>query len=210
MARDTYEHIRSQAEETAIMRHDLQKHLNTLGGLLAGGQIARAKNYIAEVTEKAKQIPKILNTGNYILDITLNSRLSEALERGIQVDIIRADAPPSLPMKDTDLSSILLNALDNAIRACNDSSNKNPWIRLDLHTKKQFFYLSLENSTPEPGDQNNESKKLNMVKEHGYGILIMERTAEKYGGLMQIKRLPGRFRISFALPAEPPEDQLDT
>ncbi len=103
------------------------------------GQIARAKNYIAEVTEKAKQIPKILNTGNYILDITLNSRLSEALERGIQVDIIRADAPPSLPMKDTDLSSILLNALDNAIRACNDSSNKNPWIRLDLHTKNNSF-----------------------------------------------------------------------
>ena len=83
-----------------------------------------------------------MNTGNYILDITLNSRLSEALERGIQVDIIRADAPPSLPMKDTDLSSILLNALDNAIRACNDSSNKNPWIRLDLHKKTILLFIT--------------------------------------------------------------------
>ena len=58
MARDTYEHIRSQAEETAIMRHDLQKHLNTLGGLLAGDRSQELKIILQKLPKKQNKFPK--------------------------------------------------------------------------------------------------------------------------------------------------------
>lgn len=206
MARESYSHIHQQAQETAMMRHDLLKHLNTLEGLLSGGQTLRAVNYIKEVSQESQKLKSVINTGNYILDILLNSRLCAALDEGIQVDIIRAEAPVSLPMTDSDLCSVLLNALDNAIHACSDPSMTNPWIRLDLHIKKQFFYISMENSALESERRYHKNKSLKTIKEHGYGTFIMERTIEKYGGIMQVKQFSGRFRVTLVLPLNPPEN----
>lgn len=210
MARESYEHIRSQARETAMMRHDLTKHLTALEGLLTDSQSPRALEYIQNILHQTNTFRSILNTGNYLLDILLNSRLAMAEDAGTQVEILRSETPSSFPVEDTDLCSILLNAMDNALLASSNPASLAHWIRLDLHMKGDLFYFCLENSAPETEYRRKKSTKKTAVRKHGYGLFIMERTAEKYGGMLRTKRLPGRFRTEIILPARTDSPQSDT
>lgn len=50
-----------------------------------------------------------------VLDILINGKLSAAKDMGIRLDIVRAEAPKTLPVSDSDLCSLIVNILDNAI-----------------------------------------------------------------------------------------------
>lgn len=209
MAQDSSIYIKQQVKQTAILRHDINRHLLALQELLADGQSKRASDYAAAVSEQLATLQPILSTGNYMIDILFNSRLLSAADAGIKVSIERAEAPASLPLGDTDLTSLLLNALDNAIQAAAESGEKPSYLHLDLHIKGRFFYLSLENSTSNEPSAGKIDKK-RTVELHGYGILIMKNIVEKYGGILETKELPGKFRTAFAIPLESPSGQSET
>ena len=46
-----------------------------------------------------------------------------------------------------------------------------------------------------------EAAQTETVPKHGYGLFIMERIAEKYGGILDTARTGGRFRLTLVLPA---------
>ncbi len=209
MAQDSSIYIKQQVKQTAILRHDINRHLLALQELLADGQSKRASDYAAAVSEQLATLQPILSTGNYMIDILFNSRLLSAADTGIKVSVERAEAPASLPLGDTDLTSLLLNALDNAIQAAAESSEKPPYLRLDLHIKGRFFYVSLENSKSNEPSAGKINKK-RTVELHGYGILIMKNIVEKYGGILETKELPGKFRTAFAIPLESQSGQSET
>lgn len=55
------------------------------------------------------------NTGNQMIDLLLNSRLAAAQDAGIAVELQLAQAPERLGLSDTELCSLLMNLLDNAV-----------------------------------------------------------------------------------------------
>ena len=129
------------------------------------------------------------------MDIILNSRLGQLRDEGVQIQIIRASVPAKLAMEDSDLTALLLNALDNAAAAVTNPDVADPWIQVELHTKGANLYFSCENSTA--------TVKKETAPRRGYGLSIMRRLVDKYSGLLEITPLPGQFRLEIALPVCP-------
>lgn len=195
MAQVTYESMCSQHEEVMKLRHDMVGHLETLRGIRDQAKITA---YIDSLIGKNKRVRPIVHTGNEVLDIILNSKLSAAMEAGIKVEIPRSTAPAKLPIPDNDLSSIVINILNNAVTAASHSGAKEPFLKLDVHIKGSWLAIVCENSADIR--QIEKKAKKETVPKHGLGLKIIEETAQQYGGLFDTEYGPDHYKVSVILP----------
>ena len=70
-----------------------------------------------------------------MIDIILNGRLASAEAAGVEVEILNAQAPETLPLSETDLCSLMLNLVDNAVAAASAPGIERARIRLELRVK---------------------------------------------------------------------------
>ena len=77
------------------------------------GEYEELGQYISHLDEEINQIEKVIHTGNVMLDAILNSKISLAREKGIEVNV-KVILPHSLVINEYDLCAILGNLLDNA------------------------------------------------------------------------------------------------
>jgi signal transduction histidine kinase len=156
----------------------------------------QAKQYLDALIGRSEKISSVIQTGNKILDVILNGRLSIAVSSGIKLEIIRAEAPASLPLSDTDLCSLVLNLIDNALSAAQSSGAETPYIRLDLHVKNQFFVFICENAAPIVPQP---SKKSQTVPKHGLGMKIVRQITDHYGDLINTESGEGFYKVTLAI-----------
>ncbi len=191
----SYQNMRRQHEEVMILRHDMTRHFTALRNLSAEPGV---QSYLDELIGQAQQIRPVVQSGNSMLDILLNGKLSLAADRGIQVEVVRAEAPEKLPLSDKVLCSLVLNILDNAIAAAAVSEARPPFIRLDVHMRGNFLVMICENSAiPQP---ENAQKKDETVPKHGLGLKIIASVVEQYNGVMDAEHTGNSYRIQVALP----------
>ena len=112
MALASYESLLRQQQEILMLRHDMTKHLRVLQGMVTEPQAAA---YLHSLTGEVAQTRTMANTGNQMIDILLNSRLAAAQDAGIAVELQLTQAPERLGLSDTELCSLLMNLLDNAV-----------------------------------------------------------------------------------------------
>ena len=191
MALESYENMARQHQEILVLRHDMKRHLAALRGMVGE---PRAAAYIDELCGEAEGVPGVVNTGNAMLDILLGSRLKSARDAGISVEQDRLSAPENLPLTDAELSSLVLNILDNAIAAASAPGVEKPWIRLDCHVKNDFFVFSCENSAAA------ERMKKEPADSHGLGKKIIERIMSRHGGLLRAEAGEDSYRVTLAIP----------
>ncbi|MDD6484821.1 MAG: GHKL domain-containing protein [Clostridiales bacterium] len=194
LAMKSCENIKRQSDEIMAIRHDTQKHYAALRAMLDKAP-ERAVGYLDTLIGELSQIRPVINSGCEVLDILINGKLSAAKDMGIRLDIVRAQAPKTLPVSDSDLCSLIVNILDNAINSASDPKTSEPYICLDLHCKNNYFVFSCENSAPV---QEKECKKISMP-EHGYGLKIIRHIMRKYGDMVSVKRGVDTFKISVAI-----------
>ena len=168
--------------------------------LLVDGHTAQARDYLAQVTHQLRELRPIFSSGHYLIDLIFNSRLAYAQDQDIQIRLKRIETPPALPLNDTELSALLINALDNAIQAAAKLPADQRWIEIELFTKEHLFYIGLSNSTdaslPASGELNSEES-------HGYGLTIMRRIVERHAGLIDYSARDGAFQLVLLLPVQP-------
>lgn len=195
MAQITYESMCSQHEEIMKLRHDMAGHLETLRGMSDSAETAA---YIDNLIGKNRRVRSIVHTGNEVLDIILNSKLSAAMDAGIHVEIVRSTAPEKLPIPDDDLSSIVINILSNALKAAKASNAEKPFLKLDVHIKGSWLAIVCENSA----DIRQVEKKVKKetVPKHGLGLKIIEETAKQHNGLFDTEYGQDYYKVSVVLP----------
>lgn len=191
MAMASYENMCAQHEQVMMMRHDLNRHLHVLRQLT---NESAAQSYLDELMGQNEKIPVIVQSGNSMIDIILNGRLSSAMSSGIEVEILSAQAPDMLPISKTDLCSLVLNLVDNALFAASLPGLEHPRIRLDLHVKSGFFVFSCENTCM----VNTPKRKT----EHGLGLKIVKNIVERYDCLMEAEHTAGMYKVTIAVPTD--------
>ena len=196
LAMRSYDELRAHDQEVMMLRHDMVRHLTLLQqGLRENPDKAVA--YIDELIGQNQEIRPVIFTGNRLADVLLNGRLSDIRKEGVTVNVVRAEAPASLPVTDPDACSLLLNLLDNAQAALAAPGLKEKWLRLDMHIKNGFWVIRLENAAaPRPA----EDKKEETVPKHGLGLQIIRRITQRAGGHMSAEPGEDRFTITVALP----------
>lgn len=195
LIRTSYESICRQHEDVMKIKHDIAGHLEILKTFVSD---EHALGYIEELIGQNKKIRSIVQTGNEMLDIILNSKLTEAQDAGISVDLFRIEAPEKLPLTDSDLCSLVMNVMNNAINAAKSSEIQHPSIHLDIHVKNGYFAFTCINSA-DLSDKNDENKK-ETVQRHGFGLKIINSILDQYDGLMEIKHDDNTYEVRIAIP----------
>lgn len=193
LAQSSYEVMRRQHEQVMMLRHDMMKHFQILRQIVAD---ERAAAYLDELIRENEKIRPVVQSGNEMLDIILNGKLSAAIDKGIVVEVVRTKAPARLSMSDADLCSLLANLLDNAIEGALVDGVKRPYIKVDLDTKEHFFVLSIENATTIAHIQKEAAP------ERGLGRKIIKQIAARYDNLIETEYGADYYRVKMAIPLD--------
>lgn len=193
LAQRNYEVLRRQHEQVMMLRHDMVKHFRLLRQTTGDEKTAA---YLDELIGENEKIRPVVQSGNEVLDVILNEKLSAAADAGIQVELVRTQAPNKLPLSEAELCSLMMNILDNAVEAAAAPGVERPHIKLDLCVKEHFFVLFCENSATL------EYIQKETAPERGLGLKIIKQIAARYDNLLETEYDAGYYRVKLAIPLD--------
>ena len=167
--------------------HDFRAHLNTLQGLLENQEYDAAEQYLNSVTQEQTDRLFLVNSHHAILDALFNTKATEAIQKGIEIDFELNDLS-TLPFDVSDMVVLFSNLLDNAIEAC-EKINSNRVIRVSA-VLKQSFLFSIQNTTL-PVEIKNDTIKTTKPNAHLHGF-----------GLSNIKLILNKYHADFVMDYE--------
>lgn len=191
------EDMRQAEESMRIERHDMRHRLQSLAALVREGEQTAALEYIGASQDALDGTSRPPFCKNVILDAVLASFFERARERGIQVEP-RLAVPDPLPVDATELSTVLGNALENAIRACEELPREERRILCTCIAKPA---LMLEIANPYAGELRfgPDGLPLSDRPGHGVGVRSIVAFAEKNGAVCQFQAEDGWFKVQIAL-----------
>ncbi|MCD7727478.1 MAG: GHKL domain-containing protein [Ruminococcus sp.] len=190
--REHYKEIKSLTDELNGFRHDWANHIHCLHALLAAKEYSKATEYVEQLDGIKALEHKTLNTGNPVSDACLSQKLAFASDKGISIDL---NCHFSSTIDSLDLCSLLSNALDNSIEACDEINEKQ--IKVLAYTRHDYQYIKITNpSTPKSVDFETTKKDKSL---HGIGVLNMKKIVRKYNGTFCAKNENGLFTLKIIL-----------
>ncbi len=191
----------SQSEEkVAAFRHDLNNHIAALGHLAKAGANEELGNYLQSMSRSIQPQGQFASTGDALIDGMLNLKLGEAANR-IKAEVhCQVQLIDDLTADKMDVSILLGNLLDNAIRALGHCSSPGK-LDFTMEKKRGILRIWIKNS------HNEKLKEWDGLfvttkkdkKNHGIGLKNVERIVEKYHGEMQIDHDDQWFSVKIIL-----------
>ncbi len=186
------EALRQSQKQAAIYRHDLRHHLNYLSTCISENNSKDALAYIAESFREIDCTNVIKYSDNESINLIISAYVAKSQEKNIYNEIkITATDFDRFAM--LDLCSLLSNAFENAIHACEKISNKdNRYIKLRMYTKNNKLCVEIRNSYwVEPIFE--QGLPISKEQGHGIGTKSITHVVEKYAGLYQFSVINGEF-----------------
>jgi signal transduction histidine kinase len=181
------EKMKNHTLEMKKIRHDIMKYLDITAELVESGKSEKALSYIKELQEKfSSSNYHLVTTASDILSATLNLKYSECLDKNIKCTYqIVGDI---CGIKDTDISIMLYNLLENAIEAC--EGQESPFIDVKICDNKAYVMILIRNSLKDNGVEINDTHTTTKTDKemHGFGLLTVSDIVKTYNGLMNISR----------------------
>ena len=184
--------IESMYETVRSLRHDLKNHLLCISAMAEEQDVDNIIKYTNQLLQRQNEVNKlIMFSGNKVLDAIINSKSTSAEHLGVQVRTIITTSLSEIPPED--ITIIIGNALDNAIRAAKDSDGK----AVDLHIQPQGAYDSIIvcNDIANPVLPGNPMLHTTqpMQYRHGFGIKNMRHAVERNNGMIRFYEQNNRF-----------------
>lgn len=181
-------------------RHDYRNHIQVLKAYATAGDLEAIKAYLDELDTDLATVDTVIKTGNAMADAILNSKISLARSKGVEV---RADAsiPLALTTPDIDLCVIIGNLFDNAIEASMKLPEDKRMIRIYMNMKNTQLYISFTNFTA-TGKMEKVGKVFKTTKGegHGLGLVRIDNIIERLGGYLSRNSEDGAFTTEILLP----------
>ena len=168
--------------------------------LAAEGDLDALKKYLDKLDEDLNTVDVVVKTGNKMTDAILNSKISLAKSKGINV-IADAKVPVELKMSDIDLCIVIGNLFDNAIEASLALPEEERLIRLYMDIKNTQLYMCLTNFTSVKKLKKQCGRYVTTKGEgHGFGLVRVDDIIERYGGYISRNSEDGAFTTEIMLP----------
>lgn len=182
-ASENYKILENNEQEVRKLKHDMNNNILVLKNLIDKNNIDTAKEYLNELSIKIGKVSSTVYTKNYTLDSVLNieAKKAQLYDISYKVSIISSH---EIFISSIDISTILCNALDNAIEGAKDSKKKLIYIGIEI--KKDRIYIIIQNSISETDNINLISNKQDK-KQHGYGLKNIKEIVNKYEGYIDFK-----------------------
>ena len=193
-----YEKMDHMSNDIRRFRHDYKNHMHCLNSLLNENKTDEAKEYLGSIANNQAMQAVSFRSGNTIADTILNDKNEAAVRNGCILDFSGVISPD---ISAFDICTILANALDNSIEACQkiaDESKRTIDVSCILKRDVQFICISNPNSNNTPGFQTSKENK----QDHGFGLFNIRKTVEKLGGTVNVTQQYPTFvlDIMFSVP----------
>ncbi|PBH77551.1 histidine kinase, partial [Clostridioides difficile] len=163
-------------------KHDYLKHLQVVYSLLNTGLDEDAKEYIMNISNSFKSKNSRYGKVSY-LDAIASLKYEECLEKDISFDVYIQDFMDNLEIEPNDMSSVLLNIIDNAIESLSTIKKEKKYIRLHAYEDEFQYIIAIKNNGPKI--HNVESIFWNGFstkegQDRGYGLHLVKNILDKY------------------------------
>ena len=184
--------IENMYDTVRALRHDLKNHLLCILSMAEERDLTGIEQYTGQLLQQQNTVNKlIMFSGSKVLDAIINSKSAAAERAGVRLSAIITT--PLSGISPEDITIILGNALDNAIRAAKDSQRK----VVDIHIQPQGAYSSIviANDIAHPVLSDNPALRTtkNIRYRHGFGIQNMRQAVERNQGLIRFYEQNDRF-----------------
>lgn len=197
-----YREVENMYRQMRGWRHDYRNHIQTMKILAANDDLQGLKQYLDELDHDLNTLDLVVKTGNAMADAILNSKISLARAKDINVHV-DAHIPVKLKMSEIDLCCIIGNLFDNAIEASLALPEEERMIRVYMDMKNTQLYISFTNFTA--------TKKLQKVgngfhttkgEGHGFGLVRIDNIVERLDGYLSRNSEDGAFTTEILIPQE--------
>ena len=195
-----YQEVETMYKKMRGWRHDYRNHIQTMKVLAEKGDLEAIKEYLNKLDDDLATVDTVVKTGNAMADAILNSKISLAKSKGINVKV-DAHVPVKLKMSELDLCVILGNLFDNAIEASLPLPENERLIRVYMVMKNTQLYISFTNFTA----SRKQTKEANLFKTtkgdgHGFGLVRIDSIIEKLDGYLSRNSEDGAFTTEILIP----------
>lgn len=103
-----------------------------------------------------------------------------------------------LLISDYDICTILVNALDNAVEACEHMTREQKWMKVSIGMYQDYLHLIVSNSYE--GELRLKTRKRDRHN-HGFGLENLQESVNKNAGKMKMSAENGRFELDVLVKA---------
>lgn len=190
-----YEQLKQLNQEAQIARHDWKNHLLAIHTMTKEKNYDELEKYLSQLTETVSTQQSIVVSGDSMIDAVLNQKTETAFGKNIRLNV-NCDCMYGLKLAEKDIFIMLANLLDNAIEGA-EKVDEDPWISINVVRNKNMLLIKISNSI-----NKKPWKILNRFmtdkkdkKQHGFGMLSVERIIKRYEGQMDTSFDEKRFDV---------------
>lgn len=195
-----YREVENMYRQMRGWRHDYRSHIQTMKAYAAAQDWEAICRYLDLLDEDLTKVDTVVKTGNPMTDAILNSKISLARSRNIQV-IADAHIPVRLKSSEIDLCCIIGNLFDNAIEASMKLPEEKRLIRVYMDMKNTQLYLSFTNFTAgKKMEKQGGLFRSTKGEGHGLGLVRVDAIVERLEGCLSRNSEDGAFTTEILLP----------
>ncbi len=195
-----YREVDNMYRQIRGWRHDYRNHIQTMKAYAALGDLEAVKKYLDLLDEDLTTVDTVIKTGNPMTDAILNSKISLAKSKDINV-VADAHIPLKLKTSEIDLCCIIGNLFDNAIDASMKLPKEQRVIRVYMDMKNTQLYISFTNFTA--GKKLKKDGRLFHSTKgdgHGFGLVRIDAIVDRLDGYLSRNSEDGAFTTEILLP----------
>jgi signal transduction histidine kinase len=194
-----FELMETHQMEIRKMKHDFNGQIAIIREMARRHNNAEAIEYLEQFSEDITPVLETAVIGFSSTDALIAYKKRGSIEKNID---FKLRIPPlgKLEINPVHLNNILVNALDNAIEACQYIEN-NRYIKLTLRTENEYLFIKIANSSPPVCSENGKFPSTVKADKaaHGIGLESIRQTVEKYNGIMNFEYSGNEFRLLIRL-----------
>ena len=197
-----YREVDNMYRQIRGWRHDYRNHIQTMKAYAAVGDWEAIRHYLDLLDEDLTTVDTVIRTGNPMTDAILNSKISLAKAKDIEV-VADAHIPVKLSFSEIDLCCIIGNLFDNAIEASMKLPPDRRLIRVYMDMKNTQLYISFTNFTA-GGKMQKDGRLFRSTKGegHGLGLVSIDTIVDRLEGYISRNSEDGAFTTEILLPQE--------
>jgi len=198
---DNYQTLENHFTQIAQMKHEMRHHLFAIRTLFENGEQEQLAKYLSDIQDSFAEIEEPISCGNRLIQAVFAHASQLARRMDFEIEFELSPIPP-LSIPDTDIVSLFMNLLNNALESCagiQDPSKR--WIKVQLKARHPYLYLSVLNARQ--GEVRLEKERYVSIKGssvlHGHGIEVIQKTAKKHNGFVLFEHTDDSFSAEAAL-----------
>ena len=176
-------------------KHDIRHFNRVLAGFIQNKEYENAEKYLNEFDSMLENVTAVSFCDNVIVNELLSIYASRCQKLGFRLRV-KAIVPERFAMEETDLTSLVANALENAVEAQENVEKEKRAVMVELTYDGRKLKLMTKNPCAvETNFKENGLPVSTRAVQSGVGTTQIKTIAEKYGGVASFTQEKGQFIV---------------